>query len=151
MTPKDVLIFESEAFSIEPPLNEKGISYDLPLGDDLAAFLRQELVAMNAPWSIDEPVLEDFGSVLLLDQDRKHFTITITWIVGPNQRHWAIQFHQSHGCLGLFVKRRTDLKAMEQIKAMTDQVIFGRTDKFQSPKWLPDSEFTGIWSSGGRA
>jgi len=88
MTPKDVLIFESDAISIEPSVNEQGIRSNLPLGDDLATFLRRELNAMGTPRTIGEPVLEDFGSVLLLDQGRKHFAITITRIVGPNERHW---------------------------------------------------------------
>ena len=53
----------------------------------LAEYLRRELVAAGAPWSIGEPVREDFGSVLGLDGGDKHFTITITWSAsGANRR-----------------------------------------------------------------
>jgi hypothetical protein len=62
-TIKDVLVFDSEAFSIEPTTEPNGIRYDLPLGDDIAAYLKEALEAGGRKWQIDEPVREDYGAV----------------------------------------------------------------------------------------
>jgi hypothetical protein len=144
VTPKDVLIFESDAFSLEPSIDERGVASDLPLGDDLAAFLRRELQSMKAPWPIAEPVLEDFGSVLGIDAGNRRFTVTVTWIVGPGNNSWALQFAQSHGCLGMFMKRRTDLKTLDSIKTMASQVVLAHPEKLRNARWLADAEFSGL-------
>lgn len=35
MIVKDVLVFNSDAFSLEPSIDEKGLQYDLPVGQIL--------------------------------------------------------------------------------------------------------------------
>jgi hypothetical protein len=96
-TIKDVLVFDSEAFSIEPTTEPNGIRYDLPLGDDIAAYLKEALEAGGRKWQIDEPVREDYGAVLVLSRDKAAFTITVSWQGGYM---WALVFDRRRGFLG---------------------------------------------------
>src|SRR5688572_24373140 len=105
----DVLIFESDAFSLEAPVDERGVQYDLPLGDDIAAHFKMRFESQGTRWEILEPVKEDYGSVLLLLDGEKTFNITVCWIALKDKECWAVQFGQSRGCLGLFWKFRDDI------------------------------------------
>jgi len=141
---KDVLVFQSDAFSLEPPLSERGIRYDLPLGDDIAACLKERLESMGVVWKLHDPVREDYGAVLMLDREKDVFTITTTWQGGNS---WALVFSQLRGCFGWFLNRKPKAQAqqaIEEIKALVNEVVLADAERFQNPSWIADDDFPGV-------
>lgn len=142
----DVLIFHSQRFSLDPPLNDRGIRYDLPLGDDLAAELKSGIKSRVDDWSLDDPVREDFGTVLMLRRDKVTINITVIW--GPildRDDYWIVQFHQSHGCLGLFLPRRDDEAAITEVKQLVNSVVTEDSGVYRDVCWIDDAEFRRIY------
>ena len=141
---KDVLLFQSNAFSLEPPLSECGIRYDLPLGDDICAFLKERLDNKKVAWEIADPVQEDFGAVLLLYRGREVFTITTSW---QGDSAWALLFGQMRGYLGWLFGRKPNAQArqaIENIKMLVNEVVLTDCDQFKNPIWIADGEFPGV-------
>jgi hypothetical protein len=137
---KDVLVFNSEAFSIEPTAEPDGTRYDLPLGDDIAAYLKGALEASGTTWDIDDPVREDFGAVLLLSRDKAAFTITVSWQGGYD---WALVFDRRRGCLGWLVSSKPDPVRLAEVKAALHRVVFNDSTSFRNARWIPHAEFAG--------
>jgi hypothetical protein len=138
---KDVLIFESEVFSFEPPLSERGLPYDLPLGDDIAAFLKQRLETQGVAWKIDDPVREDFGIVLMLERGKDVFTVTVSW---QGEHSWALVFSQMRGCLGWLFNTKSAAEPLREIKLLVNDVVFGEIERFRNPRWIAEDEFPGV-------
>lgn len=134
---KDVLIFESAAFSVEPPLSERGRRYDLPLGDDIAAYLKERLESKGVTWKIDDPVKEDFGAVLMLERGNEVFTVTMSW---QGDKSWLMVFGQMRGCLGWFFNRKPAAEPLRQIKLLVNDVVFEDMERFRNPMWFADDE-----------
>lgn len=141
---KDVLIFESDAFSAEPPLSERGLRYDLPLGDDIAACLKERLESRGVAWKIHDPVQEDFGAVLILERGKEVFTITMSW---QGDKAWAMVFGQMRGCLGWLLSRKPAVQTLQEIKLLVDDVVRGDAERFRDPKWIIEGEFPGVAST----
>jgi hypothetical protein len=134
----DVLIFESDTFSVEPPLSERGLRYDLPLGDDIAAHLKERLARKGVVWRIDDPVKEDFGAVLMLERGKEVFTITMSW---QGDKSWAMVFGQMRGCLGWFFNRKPAVEPLREIKLMVNDVVFGDAENFRNRNGLEKMSF----------
>ena len=139
----DVLTFTSEAFSLEPPVSERGLRYDLPLGDDIAAYLKEQLECKRVDWELSGPFREDYGAVLMLDRAKKVFTVTVSWQGGNS---WALVFGQSHGCIGWLFRRKSDAQSLNEIKGLVDQVVTNEPLRFQTPRWIADADFYGLAS-----
>jgi hypothetical protein len=143
-TVKDVLVFQSDAFSLEPPLSERGLRYDLPLGDDIAAYVKERLESKNVAWKLDDPVQEDYGAVLLLYRGKNVFSITTSW---QGENAWALVFGQMRGCLGWFFDWKPNAQArqaIEEIKLLVSEVVVSDSERFQNPTWIADDEFPGV-------
>ena len=141
---KDVLLFQSDAFSLEPPRSERGLRYDLPLGDDICAFLKARLESKKVAWVIDDPVQEDFGAVLLLYRGKDVFTITTSW---QGDKGWALVFGQMRGCLGWLFHWKPNAqarKAIEEIKLLVGEVVLTDSERFKNPTWIREGEFPGV-------
>ncbi len=117
---KDVLIFDSDAFSIEPPLDERGLQYDLPLGDDIADCLKERLDGTGMAWTINEPVNEDYGTVLMLERGKEVFTITISW---QGDKSWAMVFGQMRGCLGWLFNGKPATEPLREIRLLVNDIF----------------------------
>lgn len=142
----DVLIFHSDRFSLDPPINDRGVRYDMPLGNDLAAELKSGINSRTVQWWIDDPVREDFGTVLMLRREKVAIDMTIVW--GPilnRDDYWIVQFHQSHGCLGLFLPRKDDLSAITEIKQLVDSVVAADSSVYRNVRWIDAAEFRRIY------
>ncbi len=141
---KDVLVFESDSFSLDAPLSERGVPYDLPLGDDICTRLKEQLESRNVAWTIDDPVQEDYGAMLLLCRGRIVFTITTSW-QGDNA--WALVFGQMRGCLGWFFDWKPNAQArqaIKEIKLLVDEIVKSDAKRFQNATWIADHDFPGI-------
>jgi len=141
---KDVLVFDSDAFSVEPSLDDRGRRYDLPLGDDIAAYLIERLEAGRTAWKIDGPVKEDYGAVIMLGRGKEVVTITVSWQGGTS---WALVFDQMRGCLGWFFNRKPAAAPLREVKLMVHDLVVGDAGRFANAKWIADSEFPGLASS----
>ncbi len=73
----DVLIFHSDRFSSDPPVDDRGLRYDMPFGDDVAVALKSGIESRSEQWRIDDPVREDFGTMLVLHRDHVVINMTI--------------------------------------------------------------------------
>ena len=141
---RNILLFQSDAFSLKPPLNEAGVPYDRPLGDDICSFLKAGLESKQVAWTISDPSQEDFGAVLRLHHGKDVFTVTTSW-QGDNE--WALVIGQMRGCLGWLFDRKPDeqaLKVMEEIRHLVDEVVSTDADRFKNPTWITDEEFPGV-------
>jgi hypothetical protein len=137
----DVLVFRSTCFSLDAPV-ENDVQYDVPLGDDFATLLKSQLGSKRARWEVLDPVREDFGSVILLRDKKKTFVITITWApIFDREDYWAVQFHQSHGCLGLILRPKDDLESVREIKECVNSIIASDDNTFRDARWISDGEF----------
>ena len=141
---KNILLFQSDVFSLEPPLNDAGVQHDLPLGDDICAFLKAGIESKQVAWTIRDPVREDFGSVLRLYRGKDVLNITTSW---QGDSEWALVIGQMRGCLGWLFDRKPDeqaLKVMEEIRHLVDEVVSTDADRFKNPTWITDEEFPGV-------
>ena len=141
---KDVLVFESDAFALEPPVDESGVKYDLPLGDDIAAYLKDCVDKQGADWQILSPVREDFGAVLMLQRGKKVMTVTFSWQGGNS---WGIIFGQSRGCIGWLLNTAPDATALRELKELVDRVVFADPQRFTKPMWISNEDFPGLCSA----
>jgi hypothetical protein len=141
---KDVLVFESEVFSIEPTTEPNGRRYDLPLGDDIATYLKGALEAAGATWIPEEPVREDFGAVLFLSRNKATYTVTVSWQGGYM---WALVFDRSRGCIGWLLSTKPDPVRLAEVKAAVADVVLNDAVRFRSARWISQEEFPGIAST----
>jgi hypothetical protein len=140
----EVLVFESEAFSLVPPTDRKGVRYDLPLGDDIADYLKSRIQDTGSEWSIMDPVREDFGSVLLLSREKATFTVTVSW---QGDRNWALVFGQMHGCIGWLLRRKPDAETLSEIMSLVERHVFAEPGRFRNARWIGAGEFGGLASA----
>ena len=140
----DVLVFESAEFSVEPPTDERGVQYDMPLGDDVASYLRSRLGEVTTDWEFGDPVREDFGSVLLISRGKRAFTVTVSW---QGDYAWALVFGQMRGCIGWLFSQRPEAEPLRQIKILVQDVVFGEPSRFMNARWIRSEEFPGLASA----
>lgn len=141
---KDILLFQSDAFSLEPPRNERGVQYDLPLGDDIGEYLKKCMTEKSVAWNVVGPVREDFGALLLLDRDSDALCITTSWQGGDA---WALVFTERRGCLGWLLgwqPNKKTLEALREVKLLVDEVVHSDSVRFRNPVWIDDHEFPGV-------
>lgn len=141
---KDVLTFDSDAFSLEPPLDERGRRYDLPIGDDIAAYLKDRLDVKGTVWKVGDVVEEDFGSVLMLRRDKETFDVTVSWQGGKS---WALVFGQLRGCIGWLFDRKPAAKAIQEAKLLVNGVVSAEPERFRNAMWIGNDDFPGIASA----
>jgi len=140
----DVLVFESDAFSLEPTPNEHGGTYDLPLGDDIAEFLKSRIENENCDWELMDPVQEDYGAVLLLSRGKATFRVTVSW---QGDRAWALVFGQMHGCIGWLFNRKPDAETLNEIKFLVERIVLAEPGRFQNARWIGEDDFDGLASA----
>lgn len=139
-----VLLFQSDVFSLEPPLREGGLPYDLPLGDDICAFLKARLESNEVAWSIGDPVHEDFGAVLMLERGKEVFTMTTSW---QGENEWALVIGERRGCLGMLFNRKPNTEArmaIDEIKRLVNEIVLTDSERFKNPTWITEEEFPGV-------
>lgn len=143
----DVMIFESDRFSLDPPV-ENGIPYDLPLGDDVAAFLAAGMRATFNDVCTAEPIREDWGTVLFVSVAGESYEVDVHWAPsggGPDNM-WAIQFTRRHGCLlSLFGRRRPAHETASRIMNCVGAVVQSDPQIFRNVRWLTDDEFRKVY------
>jgi hypothetical protein len=141
---KDVLMFTSDAFSLEAPVDEgTGRRYDLPVGDDIAAYLKERLKG-NPGWRKLGIVCEDYGAVLMLWRGKQVFTITVSW---QGEDSWGLVFGELRGCFGWLFERKSDANVVMEMKTAVDQIVAGDPARFRTPTWVTNAAFPGIASA----
>jgi len=137
----DAVLFRSDAFSIEPtPEGDK--VYDLPLGDDLAALLRERLLQLRPDLWIDEPIREDWGTVLWVKDGGVQYYINVHWVpdVAVEDR-WGVTFSQPQGCLGTLLGRRSRPEECRAMQALVSEVLSSDRVTFREARWLSQAEY----------
>ena len=137
----DAVLFRSDAFSLEPtPEGDK--VYDLPLGDDLAAFLRERLLHLRPGLWIDQPIREDWGTVLWVKEGTLQYYINVQWVpdAGMDNR-WGISFSQPQGCLGVLLGRRSRPEDCLAMQSLVAQVVSSEPGTFRGAEWLSQAEY----------
>jgi hypothetical protein len=141
--PKDVLTFRSTHFSLENPIDERGVQFDVPLGDDIAQYVSDAMTARFPAWSFRPSVREDFGTILDCLRDDACICLIVTWFPRDDfDDHWAIQFQQSRGILSFLRKRRPDL--VDTLVSDLGIIVDDATDVFTDVAWLTEAEFLAI-------
>ena len=111
----------SDTFSLDPtPEGDK--VYDLPLGDDLAAVLRERMLALAPHLWIDDPIREDWGTVLWVKVEREQYYINVQWlpdksVEGSGHLSWDIAGSRS---------RQACFKSLLRKSSTRIQVHFGK-------------------------
>ena len=144
---ENVVIFASGRFSLECPV-ENGVSYDLPLGDDIAAYLTEQIGIRYPNVECGTPCREDWGSVLDVVVDGQPFLLYINWVPLKDgcEDTWAIQFAARRGCIGsLFGQRRPAHQLCPEIMALVREVIANDPATFRDVRWLSEREFASIY------
>jgi len=142
--PGDAVSFRSSSFSLELPKDpSSGRSYDLPLGDDLAAYLRAQMLEREPSLSIDGPILEDWGSVLLVCDRDVVYVLSIHWV--PWKRddddRWGIQFHKRRGCLAALLGPKPSAAGCAPVQALVQKVLTADTARFREVEWLSQDAY----------
>lgn len=133
---QDMLLLRSNDFSFEPTETPLGLA-DLPLGNDLAEYLKLGMERADGSWRVLDPCLEDFGSVLLCYRGDLVFDVTISWlsritVEAGEEDVWLVQFGQSHGCWSLFRKPPDDEATLRDLRELVHDVAASRPDVFHS-------------------
>jgi hypothetical protein len=137
----DVIVCQSDAFSLDPPV-ENGVTYDLPLGDDLAAALASEIVQRGEGWDVGEPIREDYGTVLLCRFDTQTYCVTVQWVpIRGGDNFWAISFHHARGFWGVLLRRPVNYEQLAHLKSVVFQIVQASPSRFVRPEWLLDAAF----------
>ena len=138
----DAVIFRSTKFSVEPPLSEQGVAYDLPLGDDLAEFLVGSIHSAHPAIQHSPVVREDFGSVVDVKLDGRTYYLTVTWIADrEHEDRWAIQFSQPIGFLGFIFARKSHPESCGDAQNLVAEVLCRHPDVFTEIEWLSQEQF----------
>jgi hypothetical protein len=145
---RDVLVLRSDRFSLECPI-ENGLQYDCPLGDDLAAYLKEAIQRGDPTWRLLDPIREDYGTELLCYRGRRCFRITINWVPLGTRRDdgedlWVVHFSQSHGCLSWLLRARDDVTSLSSLRALIGDVVRSDRAVFRSTEWLTETELIAI-------
>ena len=138
----DAVIFRSEKFSLEPPLSERGVRYDLPLGDDLAEFVVGGIRSTHPAVQFSPVVREDFGSVVDVTLDDRTYYLTVTWIADrEHQDRWGIQFSHPVGFLGSLFGRRARPESCRAAQNLVAESLRRHPDVFTDVEWLSQEQF----------
>lgn len=137
----DAVLFRSDAFSLEPTPEGDQV-YDLPLGDDLAAALRERLLQRNTGLWIDAPIREDWGTVLWLKDGAEHYYIYVHWIPGENvENQWGLTFSKPRGLIGALLRRPSGPEQCRWLQTLVAQVLAEDPQTFRAVEWLSQVEF----------
>ena len=140
---KSIAMFQSDTFSLKPHVNERGVSSDLPLGNDMAAFLKMQLASVFPFLQIDDPILEDWGAILLIKDGDATYDISINWtpIAHHLDNNWAIQFDKPIGCLAALFGRKSSPEDSNPMIERVRQILEANPNMFKNVVWLSDAEF----------
>jgi hypothetical protein len=138
----DAVIFRSDKFSLEPPLSERGVRYDLPLGDDLAEFVVGGIRSTHPAVQFSPVVREDFGSVVDVTLDGRTYYLTVTWIADcEHEDRWAIQFSHPVGFWGSLFGRRPHSESCRDAQKIVAELLRKHPDVFRDVEWLSQDQF----------
>jgi len=133
-----VLLIESDAFSLEPPLDDYGRRCAQPMGEDLAADLTCKLSSLVGQWKISEPVRGPAGTLVSLLKGHEDLHLTITR-VGRMEPYWAVLFAH-HQSLDWLLRRGPNIERLEWIKSLTLQTMRADPGRYQNMRWLEPGE-----------
>jgi hypothetical protein len=137
----DAVIFRSSTFSLEPPV-EHGVAYDLPLGDDIAAFLAPRISSADPSSTVGSPIREDWGSVLDVSIGTEAYSLSFHWLgYRDSEDTWGIQFAQRIGCLGILFGRRSRSSACRPLQSLVARIITESPEAFTHVEWLSQQDF----------
>ncbi len=140
----DVVVFQSEAFSLDCPV-EDGVAYDLPLGDDLAADLCERLIARYPEVVLrGPPDREDWGSVVYVESPGPYW-LNVHWVPLNDGRSdtWSIQFMPVRGPMSALFSRAPRASAScAPLMNMVAAVLAADPEVFRNVRWLTDEEFS---------
>jgi hypothetical protein len=138
----DAVIFRSGKFSLVPPRSESGRLYDLPLGDDLSAFLIARMTASRPAAQFSPVTREDFGSVFDMTLDGRTYILTVTWLADrDHEDRWGIQFSHPVGLLGAVIGRRSRPEACRTAQNLVADALSAHPETFANVEWLTQDEF----------
>lgn len=137
----DAVLFRSDRFSLEPtPEGDK--TYDLPLGDDLAAVLRERLLLRKPGLWIDKPIREDWGTVLWVRDGPDEYFINVHWVPdGGLENRWGITFRKLRGFLGWLMRLPAGPAECRVLQQLVAGVLADDSATFQRPEWLAQHEY----------
>jgi hypothetical protein len=139
----DAVIFRSAKFSLIPPLSERGVPYDLPLGDDVAEFLLHGTCSTHPEIQHSPVTREDFGSVVDLMLEGRTYTLTITWIADrDHEDRWGIQFSRPVGFWGFLLGRRSRPEDCRDAQNLIADVLRKNPEVFTDVEWLSQEQFS---------
>jgi hypothetical protein len=138
----DAVWFRSDAFSLEPT-PEGDRFYDLPLGDDLAAWLREQLLRIRPDVTIEDPVREDWGTVLLSWIGGVEYRVNVQWLPAapPVDDMWGISFDRPSGCLAALLGRRSRPEESQPIREIVARVLADEPAVCRDVQWVTQDRF----------
>jgi hypothetical protein len=137
----DVIVFRSDAFSLDNTIVD-GREADLPLGIDLAILLRDRLMQLQPTLSIDEPVWEDWGTVLRVKERNDQYYIAAQWTYNePHENTWAITFWKPRGLIGLLLMRPAGPEQCRSMQRLVAQIVADDPTTFNSPQWMSQAQY----------
>lgn len=136
----DAVIFRSSKFSLESPI-ENGVSYDLPLGDDIAAYLAKRLQNANPSCAVGSVTREDWGSVLDVSIDADPYSLSVHWLgYTGTEDAWGIQFTKRNGCFALFSWKHSPSEC-RPLQTLVARIMIDDPETFFRVEWLSQSDF----------
>ena len=137
----DVVVFRSDSFSLENTV-VNGMTADLPLGLDLAEDLRGR-IARHAPHlRLNEPIWEDWGTVLRVKDGREQYLLEVHWLGFSGVRNlWGIRFARSRGCLLALFGGRTRPEECRPVQAIVAKVLDEDPQFFHQIEWLSQAAY----------
>ena len=138
----DAVIFRSAKFLLEPPLSERGLQHDLPLGDDLTEFVVGSICSTHPAIQHSPVVREDFGSVADLTLEGRTYYLTVTWIADrEHEDRWGIQFSHPVGFWGFLLGRRSRAESCRAAQNLVAESLRRHPDVFTHVEWLSQEQF----------
>jgi hypothetical protein len=137
------VIFRSPAFSLDAPI-ENGRQYDLPLGDDLAADIGMGVRGLAPDVGVDEPIREDWGTVLDLRPPGERYRLDFNWLGYQGvEDTWGIRITNDTpvGCLGVLTGKTRPSVHEDRVQAVVASVIASQPAKFIGAQWFSREEY----------
>jgi hypothetical protein len=132
----DAVLFRSERFSLEPPM-ERGVPYDLPLGDDMASLIRDRINRDVSGARAGDPVREDWGTVFDLVTSDGLFLVEVHWVgYQEAENRWGITFSQPRGCLGSLFGGRSDPEVCRAAQEIVARILAEDPETFLDVEWM---------------
>lgn len=131
----------SDTFSLDPtPEGDK--VYDLPLGDDLAAVLRERMLALAPHLWIDDPIREDWGTVLWVKVEREQYYINVQWLPDKSvENRWGITFTERRGFWSSLLGHRRQSVPPGLLQELVAQVLNADPSTFREVEWMSYDEW----------